>query len=286
MENQIAFDDDIIPPPPQFADSPPISEVIDYLVIRKEGSPDASVINYIIEEKDRIINYLNEFQDIKYQIELKVIFENTDDVIMTSDSYITIKLRSDQITKLGFNLVTENDILDAIESFPSQLDHDLLRLRGSGWGINSLKFIKINVAFINTLLAGSYVQLPFKCQSVVNVKNDADHYCLMYSVLAQLYPVDRNPNRVSNYKPYIYKLNLNKITCPTPLNQIPLFEKNNNLTINVYSIKGSGDKRAFYQTYPLYISTHQSNNTCINLLFISDNANKTNSNTKNDRRSK
>ena len=114
---------------------------------------------------------------------------------------MTVKLRSDQITKLGHNIVTEEDLLNVIESFPLQLDGDLLKLIGNGLRIEFFKNIKINVALINTLLAGSYVPLPFDCRSVVNVKNEYDNNCFVYSVLACLFPVDRKPNRVSNYKP-------------------------------------------------------------------------------------
>ena len=211
-----------------------INNVVNTYVIRKEGNPESNSIHYILNEQNNIINYLNRFQNIKYQIELKVIFENINDVELSKDSYRTIKIRSDQITKLGYNVVTENDILNSIESFSQQLDSDVLKLVGSGWRIHLFKNIKIYVALINTLLGSSYIQLPFDCRSVINVKNEYDNHCFIYSVLAYLFPADKDPNRVTKYTPYINRLNLNGITSPTPLNQIPLFEKNNNLTINVY----------------------------------------------------
>ena len=103
--------------------------------------------------------------------------------------------------------------------------------------LHLFKDIKINVSAINILLAGSYLPLPFDCRSVVNVKNEYDDNCFIYSILAYLFPDNKNPNRTYHYQKYIHRLNLNGITSPTPLNQIPLFERNNNLTINVYSIK-------------------------------------------------
>ena len=110
---------------------------------------------------------------------------------------------------------------------------------------------------------------------MVNVKNEYDNNCFIYSVLAYLFPADRNPNRVTNYTPYINWLNLTGITSPTPLNQIPLFEKNNNLTINVFSIYGSGNLRKNYTTYSLHHSKHIININ-IDLLFISDKKETTN----------
>ena len=168
--------DDIIPPPSEFADTP-ITNVINNYVIETEGTPEPNPLHYIMEEQNNILNYLNHFQTIKYQIELKVIFENINDEELTTDSYRTIKISSNQLTKLGFNMVTEEDLFNAIESFPQQLDSDVLRLIGSGCRIHLFKNIKINIASINVLLAASYVPLPFDCRSVVNVKNEYDNNC-------------------------------------------------------------------------------------------------------------
>ena len=51
-----------------------------------------------------------------------------------------MKLRSNQISKLGYNNVTEDDILDSINTFPQQLDSDVLKLVERGW--ISLKTLK------------------------------------------------------------------------------------------------------------------------------------------------
>ena len=161
----------------------PINNVINTYVIRKEGDPESNSIQYILNEQNNILNYINRFQNIKYQIELKVIYENINDNEITRESYRTIKIRSDQLTKLGFNLVNENELLNAISSFPSQLDNDLLKVVGSGWRLYSFKNIKIYIVLINTLLGSSYIPLPFKCNSVVNVKNEYDNDCFIYSVL-------------------------------------------------------------------------------------------------------
>ena len=75
--NQLNLDDLIIPPPTEFADIPPINDVINTNVIRKQGDPESNPIQYILEEQNQILNYLNLFQNIKYKIELKVIFVNT-----------------------------------------------------------------------------------------------------------------------------------------------------------------------------------------------------------------
>ena len=80
------LDDKIIPPPPEFADIPQINNTIDNYIIYKQGPPQSNPIQYILEEQNNIMNYLNEFHSIKYQIELKVIFVNINDIELTSNS--------------------------------------------------------------------------------------------------------------------------------------------------------------------------------------------------------
>ena len=143
--NQSDFDDVVIPPPNEFADIVPLDNVIDTYSITKRGDPELNPIYYVLEEQDNVLNYLNQIQNIKYQIELKVIFQNLNDKDITSDSYRTISLRSNQIIKLGYTAVTEDDLLNVIESFPQQLDSDIIKLIGSGWRIHMFKNIKINV---------------------------------------------------------------------------------------------------------------------------------------------
>ena len=58
-----------------------------------------------------------------------------------------------------------------------------------------------------------------------------------------LYPASENAQCAYNYKNY--KLNMNGITFPTPLSQIPKVEKQNNIVINVYGYE-KGDIVPYY----------------------------------------
>jgi len=99
--------------------------------------------------------------------------------------------------------------------------------------------------------------------SVVNIKNE-DNKCFLYSILAKLHPVEKHTERVLNYEPYLEDLNTNGISMPMRLQQIPKFEKQNDLTINVYMTDRTGD-----DIYPVYISKKRGNDP-INLLLLSD----------------
>ena len=101
---------------------------------------------------------------------------------------------------------------------------------------------------------------------MINIKND-DEYCFVYCVLAALYPEKHNPNRPNLYKKYFNTLNLKDLEFPLSINQISKFEKQNNLKINVYTVKDFCDKRRDYKTLPIYISNH-SNKSSIKSLYI------------------
>ena len=67
------------------------------------------------------------------------------------------------------------------------------------------------------------------------MKND-DNKCFLWSVLAALHPVDKNPQRVSNYKGFEHKFDgaLKGIKFPVKLTDVPKFAKRTDMSINVY----------------------------------------------------
>ena len=58
---------------------------------------------------------------------------------------------------------------------------------------------------------------------LINVWN-RDNKCFVWSVLASLYPVFANQNRVSNYRPHVDKLCLDGLEFPLKLRDVPRFE--------------------------------------------------------------
>lgn len=113
----------------------------------------------------------------------------------------------------------------------------------------------------------SYIESPKKIRnthSVVNIQNEDDK-CFLYSVLAALHPVENHTDRVPNYEPFLDEVKINGIKFPMRIQQIPKFEKMNNLTINVlYTTNKSGT-----DIWPVYISKRRGDDP-INLLLLSD----------------
>ena len=136
---------------------------------------------------------------------------------------------------------------------------------GSGWCLESIVELSINVAKYAPLAGNSYIPTPKELadkKAIVNVQND-DDLCLKWATLSALFPQEVNPYRKNHYTPHARKISMTGIDTPTPLNQILKFEKINDLSINVFTYEKD--------IIPLYISSRKSeSNKKINLLLLTD----------------
>ena len=107
--------------------------------------------------------------------------------------------------------------------------------RGSGWVIDQVESLWLDIARYQPLRGGSYIPLPREVQTkkvVINVKNKDDH-CLRWALRSALNHATHNVDRPSQY-PTLDNLNFKAIDAPTPISQIPKVERQNNLAINVF----------------------------------------------------
>lgn len=140
-------------------------------------------------------------------------------------------------------------------------------LSESGWTIDCVSYLELNINKYNPLRAGSYVQLPSKIRntkSCLNIQNKDDH-CFLWCIMAHMYPAKKNPNRVTSYPSYKNFLNTTGMSFPPTLNDIKLFEKNNpHISVNVYGLEKNE------VTGPLY-KTACRKLTHVSLLLVEDN---------------
>ena len=140
--------------------------------------------------------------------------------------------------------------------------------RDSGWTLRSILNITINIKKLQPLHAGSYIELPKVIQNkkaCVNVKNNDDKF-FMWAILSALHPAKNNPHRVSNYKSFGNELNFNKIDFPVPLQQISRFEKQNDVSINLFMLSHTGKS---YEATPCHLTAAKKEKH-VNLLLIQD----------------
>jgi hypothetical protein len=136
---------------------------------------------------------------------------------------------------------------------------------GSGWIYDSTKLWCLYVYKYAPLKPKSYIPTPPAIKSkhaVLNIQNN-DNKCFLWSILAALHPrsYKENANQVFYYKSYENELNMSNITYPVKLNDIDKFERQNNISVNVFGIE---DGKLIY---PLKI-TKQLYPTHVNLLLI------------------
>ena len=212
-------------------------------------------ITYILEEN------LIEFKGIKFQLKLNVEMVKLD--LKTGenihaapwfDSKMIVLTNKDQIS----SLISESaaKINTSIDAYMNE---------GSGWKINSVKALSLNIAEYKPMSGRSYIPLPDKLKNrkgLVNIKND-DNECFKWCVAAAIYPVERDRNRVSKYKESSKQLKFIDIDFPVKVTDIQKFEKQNGISVNLYGYDDKDD------VYPLQI-TKGVNEKHVNLLLISN----------------
>ena len=106
---------------------------------------------------------------------------------------------------------------------------------GSGWTVDYISTLWLDIAKYQPLRGSSYIPLPKAVKNkkaVVNVKNKGDR-CVVWTILAAIFPVAKNPQRPSKY-PQDHGFDFTGIDYPTPISQMSRIEKQNPLAINVF----------------------------------------------------
>ncbi|CAH1639524.1 unnamed protein product [Spodoptera littoralis] len=188
-------------------------------------------------------------------------------------SYILPK--NDEISMKSFNtkfniIVQSTDIADIYRKCSEKLTSKCseFELSDSGWTINFISHLEVNINKYNPLRAGTYLQLPTvirNTKSCLNIRNN-DNYCFLWCLSAHMYPTVQNPNRTKSYPHYTKLFNLNNLSYPPNFNDIKIFEMNNPfISVNVYGLDSNN-----HVTGPLYL-TCKRKLIHANLLYIFQN---------------
>lgn len=140
--------------------------------------------------------------------------------------------------------------------------------KGSGWSLNITDELQLRVNIINPLRGSSFIPLPKHIalkKAVINIQN-TNSKCFKYSIVSK-YDKRVNSFKYSkshfNYLEKKSKLNFNCIDFPTPVKQIKIFERVNNVPVNVFGLNEEGF------VYPVYINDNEKENNFD--LFFYDN---------------
>ena len=186
-------------------------------------------------------NRTDPFDEVKATI-IKKLGKITENVKIQFEA--VVEFTKDVETLQHYIVTTMQPLLKGsdLEEFYDDISKDLrariqeAQLIKSGWSLNQIMSLKIKTAKYKPVKGSSYVELPESIKNkkaIINVKNN-DNRCFMYSILAALYPCDKDANRVSKYTKYESTLNFTNISFPVEINSISHFEKLNNISVNVY----------------------------------------------------
>ncbi|KYQ46568.1 hypothetical protein ALC60_14427, partial [Trachymyrmex zeteki] len=101
-------------------------------------------------------------------------------------------------------------------------------------------------------------------RAVINVRS-MDNACFAWSVVAALYPAERNADRESSYPHYTTVLNFQNIEFPITLKDITKFERLNDVSINVYII----ERQKTLNVLPIRLADDKKEKH-VNLLYLRD----------------
>jgi len=97
----------------------------------------------------------------------------------------------------------------------------------SGMDVEEILEMSIEISDYSPIGGGHHIPLPEtmpkRNNGVINIQNE-DDWCFGWCVLGSLYPVQRNPQRISYYQKYINELNMEDISIPVPVST-PVYKK-------------------------------------------------------------
>ena len=127
----------------------------------------------------------------------------------------------------------------------------------------------IHVARYAPTSASSYIPLPepfdHPRKGLINIQNDSDNKCFLYSVLAGIKTPATNANRVRSYLHRLNELDMTGISYPVKLTDIDKFERQNK-TVSI-AVLGIGDNS---QVVPMRVRKGPKRFYHVNLFHISD----------------
>ena len=100
-----------------------------------------------------------------------------------------------------------------------------------------------------------------RSNAILNIENN-DEYCFLWSILASHNPCNNNhPNRVSNYRQYFNKLNIQGFDFTNVLkcSDVHKFKESNNLSVNIFELNFYQDQNQWKQKLiPIEVSKNNS----------------------------
>ena len=198
------------------------------------------VTEHLEELKLFVRNKIAELGPLKIQLSVFVqMLKPTDDTKVGCHANTKLKVLTTELS--------DDEIFEMIDQMKNSIQ--IFSTRGSGFVVQKIDHLDININKFKPIRGSSYIATPSALVGnhfLLNIRNN-DNKCFACSVLAALFPQKENKNRQNKYKPSLHKLNFDNIEFPMSLTDVPKFEKQNNIGINVFGFEKT-------KILPLYLS--------------------------------
>lgn len=159
------------------------------------------------------------------------------------------KLKDNEMIILQPWFPSKNHVIISSENISSVINtcfddilgfYDAFLQLGSGWILSHIINLRLSVCQFIPLRGGclnhKLPKIIKNKKAVVDIRSPKGQ-CFIYAVLAGMCPNIAHPERYQNYKRYLRRLNCTNIAYPVKLTDISRFEKDNKISVNVYSFE-------------------------------------------------
>ena len=171
-------------------------------------------------------------------------------------------LRSISYVLLSSEELSEHDLNEALQKIFSAFE-EFMR-EGSNWVLKRVIKLEVNTVPYSPLGGSSYIPTPISFHNgILNIMN-MDQKCFLWSVLASLHPVtDIAAERVVHYTEFEHELDMSGIDYPVTIASVSKFEKQNNISVNVFGIEEN-------EIFPMYTTKVKEAIHHVNLLCLTN----------------
>ena len=217
----------------------------------------------------RLKKYLKKHHNLKFDIAAQVVLgklevgQERERIIQTRPWFKSTWKIVNNKYEIKRRITTASEkVLDSFDNF--------MRM-GSGWFLVEVLKMKLNIYKYKPLRGGCFAsKLPKpydKMRGILTFEQTGDQKCFLYCVLAGLYPQKTKKNDFLQYIKYMEKLKIGSLSFPVGLDDMTLFEKENELSINIYGLEKK-DKTNQFSAKCLRVSENcDEAKTHINLLL-------------------
>ena len=134
--------------------------------------------------------------------------------------------------------LTSSDLDNINITIPLERQIQQQEMKDSGWRFDKINSMTIFFYKTSEMNGSNYIKIPLRSNAILSIENN-DKYCFLWSILASLHPCNNNhPNRVSIYRQYFNKLNIQgfDFTNGFKCSNVHKFNELNKLSVNIFEL--------------------------------------------------